>query len=112
MKSLPCFTNGGFDSSFYILLSRQTMIFFKETGFFDSLILNMVRTASKRQWDKSVTCVVRCRRPSGQPTNWTTWAGIAFGSIFAETQLPHRRTPTRPAMLREEVGVWGVAVVA
>jgi|GEM_PF-6578727 len=36
MKSLPCFTNGGFDSSSYILLSRQTMIFFKENGFFDN----------------------------------------------------------------------------
>ena len=33
MKSLPCFTNGGFDSSFYILPSRQTMIILEEQGF-------------------------------------------------------------------------------
>jgi hypothetical protein len=42
MKSLPCFTNGGFDSSFYILLSRHTMIFLRATGFFDSLNVRFV----------------------------------------------------------------------
>jgi len=33
MKSLPFFTNGGFDSSSYILPSRQTMIILEEQGF-------------------------------------------------------------------------------
>jgi hypothetical protein len=48
MKSLPCFTNGGFDSSFYILPPRQTMISREEQGFFDSLNLIVRRLKNSR----------------------------------------------------------------